>query len=132
MKCPKCAGDLREIDSSERVTLDFCGDCKGLFFDPGEVAYYFELVKDVPDLDASKAQSRVIDTKCPKCQKPFEELQYTSLDSLLVDRCGGCGGVWLDAGEVVRLEGLSAKLESPGSRMLRSMKQIRDKGYQPL
>ncbi len=132
LKCPKCAGELREIDSTERAVLDFCSGCKGLFFDAGEVAYYFELAKDLPDLDSANAQAHPTELQCPKCQGPFEELRYSALDALVVDRCGKCGGIWLDGGEVPRLESLSAKLESPASRMLRTMKQIRDKGYVPL
>lgn len=132
LTCPRCAAELREIDSAERVTLDFCAGCKGLFFDPGEVAYYFELARDVPGLEQSRATARATDMNCPKCAAPFEELCYSALDSLVVDRCTGCGGVWLDQGEVPRLEALSAKLESPGSRMLRSMQQIRARGYLPL
>ena len=55
MQCPKCKGELREIDSSEGVKLDFCGSCKGLWFDAGEVADYFELAQDIPDLKRAKA-----------------------------------------------------------------------------
>ena len=132
MKCPKCGDALHEIESSERVALDFCGGCKGLFFDAGEVAVYFELASDLPSLDRSKAEARPTQCACPKCGGKFEELRYAAPDPLVVDRCDGCGGIWLDKGEVPRLEALSAKLERPGSRMLRAMLEIRGKGYRPM
>jgi Zn-finger nucleic acid-binding protein len=129
MTCPKCADTLHEVDSYERVTLDFCGGCKGIFFDAGEVAMYFELSSDLPQLDGSRAESKPTQLPCPKCGGRFEELRFGAPDPLVVDRCNGCGGVWLDRGEVPRLEALSAKLERPGSRMLRAMREIRAKGY---
>ena len=93
---------------------------------------YFELASDLPDLDRSKAAARATDMSCPKCGGSFEELSYSAPDPLVVDRCAGCGGIWLDCGEVPRLEALSATLERPASRMLRAMREIRDKGYRPL
>jgi len=103
-----------------------------LFFDAGEVAVYFELASDLPSLDRSKAEARPTQRACPKCGGHFEELRYAAPDPLVVDRCDGCGGIWLDKGEVPRLEALSANLERPGSRMLRAMLEIRGKGYRPM
>jgi Zn-finger nucleic acid-binding protein len=132
MTCPKCGDALHEVDSAERVALDFCSGCKGLFFDAGEVAVYFELSRDLPDLDQAKAATQPTNLACPKCGKGFEELRYSALGDLVIDRCTGCGGIWLDRGEVPRLEALSAKLEAPGSRVLRAMREIHGKGYRPL
>jgi hypothetical protein len=36
MKCPKCGGDLNEIEH-HFVKIDQCTDCKGVWLDPGEV-----------------------------------------------------------------------------------------------
>ena len=35
--------------------------------------------------------------KCPKCGMDLIEIDYKSVK---VDRCSGCDGVWLDAGEL--------------------------------
>lgn len=37
MKCPKCGMDLQEVEFMG-VMIDRCGNCKGTFFDDGEVA----------------------------------------------------------------------------------------------
>jgi ribosomal protein L37AE/L43A len=37
MKCPKCGGNLKEIDH-KNVKIDQCGGCGGVFFDAGELA----------------------------------------------------------------------------------------------
>ena len=129
MQCPKCPGELREIDSSEGITLDFCGACRGLWFDAGEVADYFELAKDVPDLDQASATAKPTDFVCPKCKHTLVELRYSGLHQLVVDRCAKCGGIWLDQGEVPTLERLSASLEKPASRILRVVRGLSGKGY---
>ena len=64
--------------------------------------------------------------KCPRCDGTLKESKF---ESVSIDSCDKCGGIWLDRGEVPRLEALSAKLERPGSRMLRAMREIRAKGY---
>jgi Zn-finger nucleic acid-binding protein len=41
MKCPKCAGDLREIDLLG-VKVDQCTKCLGTYFDRGELELLIE------------------------------------------------------------------------------------------
>ena len=36
MKCPKCGGDLKEIEHHQ-VKVDQCPDCKGVWLDAGEI-----------------------------------------------------------------------------------------------
>jgi hypothetical protein len=38
--------------------------------------------------------------RCPKCGRRLEERAY---QQVRVDRCTGCGGVWLDPGELEQL-----------------------------
>jgi len=35
--------------------------------------------------------------RCPKCGQPLYEIDYKGVK---IDRCPGCNGVWLDAGEL--------------------------------
>jgi uncharacterized protein len=39
MKCPKCGGDLKEIEH-HNVKVDQCQDCKGVWLDAGEVELF--------------------------------------------------------------------------------------------
>jgi ribosomal protein L37AE/L43A len=36
MKCPKCGGDLKEVEH-HHVKVDQCTDCKGVWLDAGEI-----------------------------------------------------------------------------------------------
>jgi hypothetical protein len=38
--------------------------------------------------------------RCPKCGRKLEETVY---QKVRIDRCTGCGGVWLDPGELETL-----------------------------
>ena len=36
MKCPKCGGELKEVEHHQ-VKVDQCSDCKGVWLDAGEI-----------------------------------------------------------------------------------------------
>jgi Zn-finger nucleic acid-binding protein len=38
MTCPKCGGEMRSYERNG-VTVDQCGDCRGLFLDRGELEH---------------------------------------------------------------------------------------------
>jgi len=40
--------------------------------------------------------------RCPKCGEPLKE---RSFQKILIDQCAGCGGIWLDAGELEEVAG---------------------------
>ena len=66
------------------------------------------------ELDAQRKQTEVESRKsthwmkCPKCGGDMKEV---TLETVKVDQCGDCQGVFFDAGE---LEMLNAKPRSPG------------------
>jgi len=44
--------------------------------------------------------------KCPKCGSDLAEINY---DEVMIDRCTGCEGIWLDKGELELLTQGEAK-----------------------
>jgi len=135
MVCPRCkTPSINEFSTGEGVTLDMCDRCNGCWFEKGEVATYFELSQDIPELQKALATARPTDSRCPRCVgAPLVELEYSqiklSTGKLKVDYCKKCEGLWLDKGEVSSLEGLSTVMESPGARLGRAVKELMDKGY---
>ena len=130
MKCPNCSGALGEIDN-EGVTLDFCSDCKGIWFDKGEVGDYFELSGDHPRRGEEDREERPGGMDCPRCPgNGLTELRYAPPYALIVDYCGSCGGMWFDKGEVRVLYKLSATLEDPKSRFAGVASALEARGYQ--
>lgn len=64
-------------------------------------------------------QKRIMDEQktlhwmhCPKCGNDLEEIPH---EGIMIDRCKGCGGIWLDPGE---LEFLEKKEEGFWGRLL--------------
>jgi len=130
MKCPKCGGELGPFGTAEGVELDFCSGCFGMLFDQGEVAEYFELSKDIPDLTTDLKKARRTDLVCPKCNGTWLELPYAPQENLLIDLCTGCGAIWLDKGEFPKLEQIALRLEDPSSKLLKAVRLVERKGYQ--
>lgn len=113
MKCPACNNQLQEM-TVEDVTLDVCkGGCGGIWFDNFEIKKLDEEHEFAGDelLDVERDESIVVDhsqkIKCPKCDDVVMMRHFFSVKkSVEVDECPGCGGFWLDAGELRQIRGL--------------------------
>lgn len=53
------------------------------------------------DSERARADRRMHFMKCPKCGADLAETEFAHMK---IDRCGECGGVWLDKGELEMLE----------------------------
>lgn len=40
--------------------------------------------------------------RCPKCAEPLKERSFKKIQ---IDQCTGCGGIWLDVGELEEVAG---------------------------
>lgn len=112
MHCPKCREkkDLKRVKESG-VELDYCTECGGIWFDAGELKKVVEERIDLRfDAVKTKETPMMTDYKtavCPVCGKPMAKDTGTGVAGLTVDRCGACGGVWLDGGEFKRIKNAS-------------------------
>lgn len=128
MECPVCGRELTPVivdlpgdgDWGE-MEVDVCdGGCGGIWFDR------FELDKvddptDAPgdvalgvDRDPSVTVDHESDRSCPDCTEiVMMEKFYTVRREVEIDECAGCGGVWLDPGELGELR---AQFESDEER----------------
>ena len=106
MDCPAC-GKKMEEESFGNALVDVCrSGCKGIWFDWGELK---EL--DASGKGAGKALGEALESprvndagrgplKCPKCGMAMHEHKYRSAKEVNVDECYGCGGFFLDSGEL--------------------------------
>lgn len=51
---------------------------------------------------AARALKEMCHMHCPKCGAALKE---RSFQKVLIDQCAGCGGIWLDAGELEEVAG---------------------------
>lgn len=110
LNCPKCQNELRGMTLPEGVHVDFCRGCKGVWFDANEVSQKFLLKKDTPLLGVLVTDFELTAYPCPHCGVFLQEIQFSPDDDLLIDRCPECEGIFLDKGEVKKMERLSNQL----------------------
>ena len=101
-RCPRDRVTMRQLASGQAI-LDVCGTCGGQYFDSGEMFAAFGLKADPsywdrPETGGSIGTSAL---KCPACNDFMlaQEVKYAG-ERVEIDRCGKCGGIWLDKGEV--------------------------------
>lgn len=116
LQCPACQRILkhRKVDG---VTLDVCqGGCGGIWFDNRELQKFDNANEDGGRalLDVAVDAGLRIDHRrkraCPRCEDvKMKRRFYSPKRRVELDECGGCGGIWLDLGE---LESVRAEFAS--------------------
>lgn len=61
-----------------------------------------EKLKGKQQREAAGALKEMCRMRCPKCGGFLKE---RSFKKILIDQCTGCGGIWLDAGELEEVAG---------------------------
>jgi hypothetical protein len=110
MKCPACFNELKPLQVGS-VTVDVCqGGCGGVWFDAFELqrieqedetaTQWLMNVERDPQIQLDPLRKR----KCPRCTDVKLMRHFHSPKRRVeVDECPGCGGFWLDAGELARI-----------------------------
>ena len=101
MKCPACPNTLQEMTAGD-VQVDICKNgCGGIWFESeGEALLEIERDKNLV-IDRTKRLN------CPKCDNIVMMRHFFSIKKeVQVDECPGCGGFWLDAGELGKIRSL--------------------------
>lgn len=113
MNCPACDDALQER-TIDGVTVDVCdGGCGGIWFDKNELHHFDEphesagtqLLSVRRDPDRVVANSARYD--CPRCERYVMQRHFFSVKMhVQIDTCPGCGGRFLDAGELSAVRSL--------------------------
>lgn len=116
MKCPRDNTTLQPFMIEAQVQVDRCSSCKGLWLDKGELeelqktierdhAKALEAPQDVVTASFEQArQERQGIARCPRCDAEMELREYGYNSQVMIDACPEGCGVWLDDGELQRLE----------------------------
>lgn len=108
MVCPACNNELTEVQSGS-VVVDLCRDgCGGIWFDRLEIRSVDEPHEEVSaallDLPSRTAAEDPPRRDCPRCDRIVMMRRFASARrEVAVDECPGCGGFWLDGGELERI-----------------------------
>ncbi|MFO0913616.1 MAG: zf-TFIIB domain-containing protein [Pirellulales bacterium] len=118
MKCPHCQIDLsREVVAG--VELDRCEVCHGLWLDDLELGTV--VCSSVPSeitgrLSVTPDRLRSEAIECPKCAAELRQNNYAYDSGITVKKCGRCGGVWLESGQLAQL--VAYRTGTPNVRQL--------------
>lgn len=100
MKCPICKDDMIILEL-EKVEIDYCIECKGIWLDACELELIYrnsglssleEVFKEIP-------HSKELNIKCPVCRKKMEKVEFNKT-GIILDKCRNDHGYWFDKGEL--------------------------------
>lgn len=103
----RCVDDHDDMISFpvDDVRLDLCPECKGIWFDAGELERCAEKpARKIRDTFGAVITARTTEglrgptRRCPRCEKVMDKERF--LGGVWIDRCPDRHGVWLDAGEM--------------------------------
>jgi Zn-finger nucleic acid-binding protein len=110
MNCPICKDvKLTEKPLEGGLTASGCSGCGGIWIDSPR---YWQWIESRPGGRAEPAPNKSLDLAtqrpvkdsgpgkfCPGCGRFLARARPAQGMAFFVNRCGGCGGIWLDAGE---------------------------------
>lgn len=103
--CPECKNPMIE-KRALGITIDECSNCKGIWFDSGELEAY-RLAKGEKKEAAETTLSRFEpltdyhNLTCPICAS--NSLQHGGADDLQINRCSQCSGIYVSEKEVLKI-----------------------------
>jgi Zn-finger nucleic acid-binding protein len=106
--CPRCKTSL-EIHVVNGEEYDICPSCGGLWLDRDEfkLATRSSNVYKKDDFKETYRHGPITDTvayiPCVRCGKLMNRKNFAKLSSIIIDECGK-HGVWLDAGELKKIQ----------------------------
>ncbi len=112
MNCSVCSKEMIVEDFGQKVNVCENG-CKGIWFDHFALQRLDQNNEGVGEaLKAALNYPRVNDgnrgpIKCPKCNMPMHSHKYERSQEVCVDECYGCGGYFLDSGELAQIRNKS-------------------------
>ena len=106
MICPKCKSDMEAVEY-ERVEVDRCKNCKGIWFDVGESDWLFgedaALAIDTGDPETGEQTNQIDSYRCPRCGGGMMRRTDSKQKQIQYEECTSCRGSYFDAGEFTGL-----------------------------
>ncbi len=101
MNCPKCQEPMFVLEY-ERVEIDVCDDCGGIWLDTGELETILGTGRASTGQPTKNAKGEEL-LDCPVCVSKLAKGKYGTTE-IIVDRCPHGDGVFLDKGELEAIQ----------------------------
>ncbi|MFC1906223.1 zf-TFIIB domain-containing protein [Chloroflexota bacterium] len=109
MKCPAC-DSLMIVVEHEKIELDYCLKCSGVWFDAGELELLLEATQLKGTslsldhiLTSPEDESTEKKRNCPICGRKMKKAIVGHEPEVIVDACSLGDGLWFDSGEIGQL-----------------------------
>ncbi len=102
MNCPACR-DVMIVIELDRVEVDHCVSCGGIWFDGGELELLLGNEREKNNLLESfqiENKSKETKRKCPMCSKKMKKVLGGHNHDVRIDRCKQNHGMWFDRDEL--------------------------------
>jgi uncharacterized protein len=111
--CPRCKAPLLPA-VYEWLTVQTCSDCHGHWLDREQLKAIVDTRDRTWDRDAlaaaREARRRPLlkavreNLPCPSCGRAMQAFNYGADTGIILDKCDHCGGIWLDGGELEKVQ----------------------------
>lgn len=102
MDCPVCSEPMIVLEY-DRVEVDYCVSCQGLWLDAGELELLFgdesACAAYLASGDVRSAKGEAI-RQCPICRRKMAKGVTGGETPVTYDRCARGDGIWFDEGEL--------------------------------
>lgn len=117
MNCPACKNSLIILELNQ-IEIDYCTNCKGIWFDKGELELIHseEVRNDLKDLFREELNSTEQIIKCPICKMKMKKFQFDQ-SGIIIDNCSD-HGFWFENGELKSLLRRTEKQDTPIIKIL--------------
>lgn len=115
MNCPNCHAAMKSV-TYEGAEVHACTSCGGEFVAATELAHVVRsreerFGSEVADEIAQREPAFGVPVdeserklECPACENGMKVINYGVDTGIFVDSCSVCGGVWLDKGELEKVQ----------------------------
>lgn len=106
MICPKCHSSMEAV-VYERVEVDRCKTCQGIWFDAGESDWLSHedaaAAIDTGDPSTGMQTNKIDRYRCPRCDGGMLRRVDPRHSHIQYEECTSCRGSFFDAGEFAQL-----------------------------
>jgi len=122
-----------------KIELDYCANCQGVWFDSGELELLLESMNLESQnvflsniLSPEEAESSEKKRKCPICGQKMKKTGIGQEPGILIDVCQRGDGLWFDGGELGQLTRQLARKPSEKKRSQQEVITFLGEVFKPL
>lgn len=113
MNCPVCKNEALEAKSiEENLQAEVCPNCEGKWIPYENYESWLKTLDEIlPAKSLEQSEMTIPDFQlarlCPHCRRILIKYNVGKNVGFMIDRCGGCAGVWLDKDEWETLKSIN-------------------------